>query len=75
MKDLKCLFSGCASFESLPDISKWNTNNVLNMIYLFHNFKSLISLPHLSKWNLDKVENISLYIFKVNTKFIIMEFK
>ena len=34
---------------SLPDISKWNTNNVTDMSYMFSNCKSLISLPNLLK--------------------------
>ena len=33
------------------DISKWNTNNVTNMDFLFSNCESLSSLPDISKWN------------------------
>ena len=29
------MFSECKSLSSLPDISKWNTNNVDNMCYMF----------------------------------------
>ena len=29
------MFSGCESLSSLPDISKWNTNNATNMIGTF----------------------------------------
>ena len=28
---LKCIFQGCHSLKSLPDISKWNTRNVIDM--------------------------------------------
>ena len=48
---LQRMFEGCSSLESLPDISKWNTNNVTNMSYLFYNRSSLESLPDISKWN------------------------
>jgi len=27
------IFSGCESLKSLPDISKWNTKNIINMQY------------------------------------------
>ena len=37
------------------DISKWNTNNVTNMRFLFYNCKSLSSLPDISKWNTNNV--------------------
>ena len=30
------MFSECKSLSSLPDISKWNTNNVTNMSYMFY---------------------------------------
>ena len=35
--------------ESLPDISKWNINNIANMNGLFNNYSSLESLPDISK--------------------------
>ena len=35
------LFSGCNSIISLPDISKWNTNNVIDMNSLFSGCNSL----------------------------------
>ena len=31
------------------DLSKWNTNNVKDMSYLFYNCSSLSSLPDISK--------------------------
>ena len=46
-----CIFYNCSFLLSLPDISKWNTNNVKNMNYLFYNCSSLSSLPNISKWN------------------------
>jgi len=52
------MFTGCSSLISLPDLSKWNTNNVTKMIYMFRGCSSLISLPDLSKWNTNKVKNM-----------------
>ena len=45
------LFYKCSSLKSLPDISKWNTNNVNNMSLLFFECSSIKSLPDISKWN------------------------
>ena len=44
---------------SLPDISKWNTNNVTNMSYMFSGCKLLSSLPDILKWNTNNVTNMS----------------
>ena len=41
---MKVLFQGCSSLTSLPDRSKWNINNITNMISLFQNCSFLISL-------------------------------
>ena len=49
--DISCMFYGCNSLKSLPDISKWNIGNVTNMSELFSNCSSLTSLPDISKWN------------------------
>ena len=53
------IFFGCSSLISLPDISKWNTNNVTNMEGLFANCSSLISLPDISKWNTNNTIDLS----------------
>ena len=45
------MFRGCKSLISLPDLSKWNTENVKEMNHMFYGCSSLISLPDLSKWN------------------------
>jgi len=52
------IFYNCDSLSSLPDISKWNTNNVTDMSYLFSFCKSLSSLPDISKWNTSNVTNM-----------------
>ena len=43
------MFSGCSSLSSLPDISKWNINNITNMSYMFSGCESLSSIPDISK--------------------------
>ena len=42
------MFYNCYSLLSLPDISKWNTSNVINMSYLFSHCKLILSLPDIS---------------------------
>ena len=42
--DMSCIFCGCSSLSSLPDISKWNTNNVTDMSWMFHECSSLSSI-------------------------------
>ena len=49
------MFEGCSSLSSLPDISKWNTNNVTNIIGMFNRCSSLSSLDDISKWNTNNV--------------------
>ena len=36
------MFAGCSSLSSLPDISKWNTNNAINMRYMFYGCLNII---------------------------------
>ena len=40
-----CMFSGCSSLVYLPDIPKWNINNVTDMNCMFYKFSLLSSLP------------------------------
>ena len=49
------MFYKCSSLNSLPDISKWNTNTVTTMEALFYGCESLQSLPDISNWNTTKV--------------------
>ena len=53
------MFYGCSSLISLPDISKWNTNNVKFMNGMFDGCKSLVLLPDISKWNTMNVTNMN----------------
>ena len=41
----------CPLLKSLPDISKWNINNITNRSGLLYKCSSLKPLPDLSKWN------------------------
>ena len=59
VKNLKGMFYNCSSLISLPDISKWNTENVEDMSQLFYGCSSLISLPDISKWKTNKLTYIS----------------
>ena len=53
------MFFNCSSLSSIPDISKWNINNVENMIALFYNCVSLSSLPDISKWKTNSVKKMN----------------
>ena len=49
------MFKGCSSLISLSDISKWNTENITDIDWLFIGCSSLISLPDVSKFNFKKL--------------------
>ena len=53
------MFKGCSSLSSLPDISKWNTNNITDMSYMFYYCSSLSSLPDISNWNTNNVTDMT----------------
>ena len=53
------MFRSCRSLSSLPDISKWNTNNVKNICQIFYECSSLSSLPDISIWNTNNITNMS----------------
>ena len=57
--NMSCMFSCCLSLFSLPDISYWDTSNVIDMSDIFYNCSSLAELPDISKWNLKSLTNIS----------------
>ena len=63
---MSSIFYNCKSLISIPDISKWNLNNVDDISFIFYGCESLVSLPDLSKWNKIKhgrhlyVDSISL---------------
>ena len=51
------MFSGCRSLETLPDISKWNINNIENISNMFYGCESLKSFPDISKIKVNKEIN------------------
>ena len=48
---------------SLPDISNLNTENVIDMSYIFYGCSSLLSLPDISKWNTQNASNMSFMFY------------
>ena len=62
---MNSMFYECRSLSSLPDISKWNTDNVTNMNFLFYNCNSLFSLSDISKWKNSNFEKINYGCFNV----------
>ena len=52
---MRNLFYCCYSLKSLPDISKWNTNNVTKMTNMLDSYKSFLSFPDISNWNTNSV--------------------
>ena len=46
--------------ESIPDISKWDTKNVIDMTGMFEKCYNLLYLPDISSWKTSKVEYITL---------------
>ena len=61
--DMSYMFYNCVNLSSLPDISKWNTNNVTNMSDMFSNCSNLSYLPDIYKWNTNNVTNMSHLFF------------
>jgi len=52
------MFYNCKSLFSLPNISKWNIENVNDLSFLFCKCSSLLDLPDISKWNTKNVTDI-----------------
>ena len=67
IKDMSHMFYSKKDKEEIPlsslqDISKWNTQNVTSMKYMFSGCSSLSSLPDISKWNTQNVTSMR-YMF------------
>ena len=43
--NMSCMFYGCESLSSLPDISKWNTSNVNDMRNMFDGCINSLEIP------------------------------
>ena len=61
------MFSKCTLIKDIPDISKWNTNKVIDMSELFSNCKLLLSLPNIFKWNITSVTNMSKLFYECSS--------
>ena len=57
--NLSCMFSGCTTLISLPDIDKIKIENVIDINNMLYECSSLSSLPDISKWNTKNVKDIS----------------
>jgi len=44
------MFNECSKLSSLPDISKWNINNVINMKVMFQACPSLTELSDIRQY-------------------------
>ena len=56
------MFRRCINLIAIPDISKWNTSNVINLNHLFYECINLQLLPDISGWDTSNTKNLS-YIF------------
>ena len=61
--DISRMCYNCLLLSSLPDISKWNTDNVIDMNSIFYNCSSLTSLPDISKWNTNNVIDMNNFFY------------
>ena len=73
--NMSYMFYDCDSLSSLPDISKWNTQNVTNMSYMFSGCSKLSSLSDISKWNIKNVEDMKDMFKETKIKNIPDKFK
>ena len=57
------MFSRCESLKSLPNISRWNKVNVMNMSSMFSHCKSLENFPKILSWKINNDINIDEIFF------------
>ena len=65
--NMSCLFSGCSSLKSLPDISNWNLQNTKDISFMFGGCTSLISLPDISNWNTKNITDMNSLFFNCSS--------
>jgi surface protein len=63
--DISYMFSNCVSLCSLPDITNWNTKNIMYINEIFSGCLSLSDYPDISKWKLDNIEPFNITNFEV----------
>ncbi len=62
---MNSMFENCISLIELPDFSKWDTFNVLDISNMFCSCNSLKKIPDISVWN---TENVIHFLRFKNTK-------
>jgi surface protein len=56
--DLSHMFENCPLY-SIYEKTIWNTNDAIDMSYMFYNCFSLTQLPDISKWNINNVRDLN----------------
>ena len=64
---LNGIFKNCSLLKFLPDISKWNKNNILDIREMFSGCSSLLSLPDISNWNTENLSDMSHLFYKCSS--------
>ena len=55
------MFSGCTLLLTVPDISKWNIKNNVNISHLFSYCTKLNHKPDISKWKKVDINEIDIF--------------
>ena len=66
---MKEIFLNCSSIEELPDISNWNTGEVVDMMCLFQNCSSVKRIPNISNWNVHNLKSLSNIFYGCSSLF------
>ena len=61
------IFSNCLLLKKIPDISKWNTSNLIDMNKMFYNCRNLSLIPDISKWNTSNVIDMNRMFYNCAT--------
>ena len=69
--DMYSMFFGCSNLIKLPDISKWNTENLENIGFLFYNCSKIMKIPDISKWNVNKIKIIDNLFGNCNSNLVL----
>jgi len=51
------MFNYCESISAFPNISRWDTSNLISLSNIFGNCSSTSSFPDISKWDTSKVND------------------
>ena len=55
---MKSIFAEFSKLSNIHDMSKWNTNKVTDMSFMFYGGSNLLDIPDISKWSTNKVTNM-----------------